>query len=758
MTVIKLITLITILFCNLAIQAGDRPNVLWIVSEDNGVKWIGSYGGVNAKTPAIDGLAKEGFRYTNCFDNAAVCAPTRSTWLTGMLASSTGTQPMRSTNRVPVMVKYYNEQLQKAGYFTSNSSKTDYNLSGMKGRDPMQFWDYQGRDWAKQIHDRKDGKPFFIVVNVGHSHESHAFPQKNPPRNDPAKMKLHSYHPDIPEMRETYATYADAVEKMDEDVGKVLAELKSAGLHEDTIVVYNSDHGGVLPRSKRFLYSSGIHCPLIVRIPEKYKDFWPAKKPGMTVDRMVSFVDMPKTWISLAGGEIPENYQGTIFLGKDIESEPKYHFGFRGRADECYDSSRVMRGKRYSYHKNYAPFVPNGQFLPYMHNMIATPAWNKLHKEGKTNAVTGRFFRPRPSEEFYDNEVDFDNVNNLIDAPEHQEKIAELRAAMRAEMVKTYDTGLMPESMRNRRRILNKTTFYEMVRDPNLYPLEKYLDTADIALARKIENMPTLVEYLKDEDECMRYWGVIGCLLLEEKAAAAKDELVKLMDDESIEIPIFAAWALYKMGEKKVGLDKLSSILHETNSDTVGGILDRMGEDSTPIIKAYAQKRMFANSYLSKVVQRKGLPALSRDMPVVIPTESFFTNENGEKVNGLTGEYFATGNFTGDVKLTRLDKNIDFKWKEASPTEEIPVDQFSVRWTGKLLSKDAGGYIFSAFNCDDGARFWVDGEQILQHKFGRIVLEANKEYEIKFEFMENRGLATAILEWIEPAKVPVKLK
>ena len=243
MTVIKLITLNTILFCNLAIQAGDRPNVLWIVSEDNGVKWIGSYGGVNTKTPAIDGLAKEGFRYTNCYDNAAVCAPTRSTWLTGMLASSNGTQPMRSTNRVPVMVKYYNEQLQKAGYFTSNSSKTDYNLSGMKGRDPMQFWDYQGRDWAKQIHDRKDGKPFFIVVNVGHSHESNAFPQKNPPRNDPAKMKLHSYHPDIPEMRETYATYADAVEKMDEDVSKVLAELKSAGLHEDTIVVYNSDHG-----------------------------------------------------------------------------------------------------------------------------------------------------------------------------------------------------------------------------------------------------------------------------------------------------------------------------------------------------------------------------------------------------------------------------------------------------------------------------------------------------------------------------------
>ena len=200
-------------------------------------------------------------------------------------------------------------------------------------------------------------------------------------------MKLHSYHPDIPEMRETYATYADAVEKMDEDVGKVLAELKSAGLHEDTIVVYNSDHGGVLPRSKRFLYSSGIHCPLIVRIPEKYKDFWPAEKPGMTVDRIVSFVDMPKTWISLAGGEIPHNYQAPFFLVK-ILSQSKYHFGLRAERMSVMtpQESCVVNAIRIT--KTLA-FRSNGQFLPYMHNMIATPAWNKLHKEGKTNDVTG---------------------------------------------------------------------------------------------------------------------------------------------------------------------------------------------------------------------------------------------------------------------------------------------------------------------------------------------------------------------------------
>ena len=117
----------------------------------------------------------------------------------------------------------------------------------------------------------------------------------------------------------TYATYTDAVQRMDAKVGEILAQLKADGLADDTIVVYCSDHGGVLPRSKRFLYSSGTHCPLIVRIPEKWKHWWPAEKPGMTVDRIVSFVDMPKTFLSLTGAVVPQSYQGRIFLGGDIE-------------------------------------------------------------------------------------------------------------------------------------------------------------------------------------------------------------------------------------------------------------------------------------------------------------------------------------------------------------------------------------------------------------------------------------------------------
>jgi arylsulfatase A-like enzyme len=360
-----------------AANAAKKPNILWITSEDNGVSWISCYGGKNTKTPAIDQLAKEGFRYLYCFDNAAVCAPTRSCWITGMYGISNGTQPMRSRNEIPHdKIPYYPDLLKKAGYHTSNPGKTDYNIGG---RDDYEAWDLgkkkgNGNRSPYGWKARKEGQPFFCVYNTTTSHESKAHGAVNQVKNDPAKMTLFSYHPDLPVIRKNYAKYADAVERMDGDVAKCIATLKKDGLYEDTIIIYNSDHGGVMARSKRFLYASGVHCPLIVRIPEKYKHLYPADKPGSTVERLVSFVDMPKTWLSLAGAEIPDTFQGRVFLGKGAEAEPKHHLGFRERADERLDHVRLMRDKRFAYHKNYMLFAPAGQHLAYLWKAPATPA------------------------------------------------------------------------------------------------------------------------------------------------------------------------------------------------------------------------------------------------------------------------------------------------------------------------------------------------------------------------------------------------
>lgn len=569
-----------------------RPNILWITSEDNGVAWVSCYGGVNAQTPSIDQLAKEGFRYTHCFDNAAVCAPTRSCWITGMIGVSNGTQPMRSRNEIPHdQIPYYPDLLRAVGYHTSNPSKTDYNIGG---REDKECWDYSGGKGKSQYgwRYREPGQPFFAVVNIGESHESRAHGSVDNTKNDPAKMKLFSYHPDLPAVRKTYAKYADAVENMDGKVQEAIDALKEDGLYEDTIIVYNSDHGGVMARSKRFLYASGVHCPLIVRIPEKLKHLYPADKPGATVERIVSFVDMPKTWLSLAGAEIPNTFQGTVFLGDGQETAPEYHFGYRERADERLDHVRLLRDERFAYHKNYMPYAPAGQHLAYLWKAALTPAWEQHHRAGKTNEITGRFFEPRVSEEFYDNASDFDNVHNLIHEPEHQGKIDELKTELRKRQLELFDSGLMPEQMRARRAAVNGLTIYEMVRNPKLYPLEAYLDAADLALDRDKENLGTFADRLSDGDEAIRWWAVVGLQLLGEDAKPASEALSAALGDGSHEVRMMAAWTLVNTGQTEAAMECLDGLLFEepskrSNPTMLHNILDWMGEPALPLIQKY---------------------------------------------------------------------------------------------------------------------------------------------------------------------------
>ncbi len=567
------------------LSASERPNILWITSEDNGISWVSSYGSQNAKTPNIDQLAKEGFRYTHCFDNAAVCAPTRNLWITGMYGISLGTQPMRSRYEIPHdKIKYYPDLLKEAGYFVSNFTKTDYNIGG---RDDKDCWDESKKANAWRL--RKKGQPFFSIVNITDSHESRAHGSVENTITNPQDMKLHSYHPDIPAMRKTYAKYADAISRMDAKVKNTIDALKADGLYDDTIIIYNSDHGGVMARSKRFLYSSGIHCPLVIRIPEKFKHFYPATKPGMTVDRIVSFVDMPKTWLGLAGAKIPAYYQGKVFLGDRIENEPKYHFSFRERADERLDNVRMMRDKQYAYYKNYMPYAPAGQYLGYLWKAEGAAAWEKHHLEGKTNDITGRFFKTRVPEEFYDTYNDFDNVDNKINDSEHRQKIDELKKAMRLKQLELYDSGLLPEAMRVRRAEANNMTIYEMVRDPKLYPLEKYLDIADLALEVDIKNIPSFIEGLKDKDEGIRWWSIVALNLLEKQSTPAKRQVEAALQDSVDEIAMMAAWTLIKMGDREKGMLVLDSMLFGEceNISMLHCIIDWMGKPGLHLVKKY---------------------------------------------------------------------------------------------------------------------------------------------------------------------------
>ncbi len=429
----------------------------------------------------------------------------------------------------------------------------------------------------------RENQPFFHVSHFGASHESSAFGDVDNTRHDPALQRLRAYHPDVPGIRKNYAHYADAVELMDTRVGALLAQLEEEGLADSTIVIFTTDHGGVMPASKRFLTDSGTHAPLILRIPEKFRHLWPAEQPGMTVDRLVSFVDMPKTWLSIAGAEVPGHMQGRIFLGPDAEPERDTHFAFRGRMDGRYDQVRAVRGKRFLYIKNYMPYVPAGQRLEYLWRMVATRAWEAHHRAGGTDEITGRFFRPRTHvEELYDTDRDPDNVINLAGRPEHQQDLEAMRAELRKWQLTTYDAGLIPERMMARRAAEHNTTIYQMVRNPDLYDLPGYLDAADVALKADPENAGRLIELLESDDPGMRYWGAVGMLMLDELSGASVEALKSRLGDASHEVRTVAAWGLIDAGqETDVARACLIELLEQGSyaSLRVLNVIDHLNED-----------------------------------------------------------------------------------------------------------------------------------------------------------------------------------
>ena len=366
-----------------------RPNILWITSEDHGPQ-MGCYGDKFATTPNVDKLAAKGVIYTRVWSCAPVCAPSRTTLISGLYAQSTGGEHMRSLVAFPAGKMMFPQLLREAGYYCSNNAKEDYNLEK-----PGKVWD----ESSKKAHwtNRAPGQPFFAVFNSEKSHESKIRTRPHTLVHDPSKVRIPAYHPDTPEVRRDWAQYYDVVSEADADAGRILSQLEASGLAAETIVFYFGDHGSGMPRSKRWPYNSGLHVPLVVYIPDKLKSFRPpGYKPGGSSDRLVSFVDFAPTVLSLAGIKPPGWMQGRAFLGRFRESPPPFLHGFRGRMDERPDLVRSITDGRYVYVRNYMPHLIYGQHLDFMWQTPTTRVWENLHREGKlANIRTGRLLEPQ---------------------------------------------------------------------------------------------------------------------------------------------------------------------------------------------------------------------------------------------------------------------------------------------------------------------------------------------------------------------------
>jgi N-sulfoglucosamine sulfohydrolase len=537
------------------VQLNEQPNILWIVSEDNS-PFFGCYGDEFASTPTFDKLATEGVLYENAFANAPVCAPARSTIITGMYPPSMGTQNMRSKYSTPESIKFFPQYLHEAGYYTTNNSKEDYNMIK-----PTDVWD----ESSKKAHykNRKKGQPFFAIFNLGVSHESsiHKSTTTDKLRHNPAKVKLPPYHPDTPEMRHDWAQYYDKIEDLDGQVAAILKELATAGLAENTIVAYYGDHGGVLARSKRFVYESGTRVPMIWRFPKKFEHLEPSK-PNTRIEELVSFVDLAPTMLSITGIKIPEYMQGKAFLGKQKERSREYVHLFRGRMDERIDMVRAVRDKQFRYIKNYMPHRIYGQYIEYLWRAPSCESWEREYLAGNCNETQSIFWNQKPNEELYDITKDPWEVNNLANDPNYSEVLNRLRLENNRWILEIRDTGFMPEgemSTRNR----NMTSFDYV--HSEAYSLNKILEAATICTSRDQSKLNEIIGFMKDKSPTIRYWGATGCLILGDAAFGATDDLKNLLHDASPDVRITAAEALCNLGASKIALPILTQALKEPN-------------------------------------------------------------------------------------------------------------------------------------------------------------------------------------------------
>lgn len=422
-----------------------RPNILWISCEDYSPDFS-FYGDIHSYTPNLDKLAAAGCVFTRAFSTAPVCAPSRSSIITGLYAASIGTHHMRTSVPLPAGVHPFTTYLREAGYFCTNNWKTDYNFPIPKGT-----WDENSRK-AHWRHRKSKDQPFFAVFNFTVTHEGkYKMPERRykelvkdvrpEHRANPDELTPPPYFPNTPATRNDWARHYTMATQMDIEAGRILQQLEDDGLTSNTIIFFSSDHGVGLPRNKRWLYDAGLHVPLVVK--------WPGSiRPGSHNEELVSLMDLAPTVMSLAGLKPASNMQGRIFIGPEKQPEPDYLFATRDRIDSAEDLSRTVRDRRFRYIKNFFPERPWSQRTAYAEGNPTMIEMRKMLSEGTLTGPATMLFQPRkPAEELYDTLADPYQVHNLANEPGYQLKLKSMRATLTQWQADIDDKGLQPEPL-----------------------------------------------------------------------------------------------------------------------------------------------------------------------------------------------------------------------------------------------------------------------------------------------------------------------
>ncbi len=558
------------LFCCLTIQSQskeERPNIVWLVTEDNSKHFLKLYEEGGVSMPNIETLANKGIVFNNAFSNAPVCSVARSTIISGCYAPRVGSQYHRRMQLVPMPdgLKMFPEYLREEGYYTTNNFKEDYNFIKSK-----EVWDDSSKE--ANYKNRKSGQPFFHVQNFGATHEgqlhfSENQMQRNKTETSTEDVAVFPYHPNTPTYRYTNAYYRDLHQKVDTQIGDFIKRLEADGLMESTIIFYYGDHGGVLPRSKGYIYESGLSVPMVVYIPEKWKHLSPLQM-GSRTDTFVQFIDLAPTVLNLAGVTVPKQIDGKAFLGKDVTQanldKRNTTFGYADRFDEKYDLVRSIRKGKYKYIRNYQPFNIDALFNFYRYKMLAYKEWHQLFEDGELNEVQEQFFKSRTVEALYDIEKDPHEVQNLATYPSQKSILDELRAKLQKQVKSMPDLSFYPEPYFLEKGLPNPVAFGQQ----NKTEIDELVTIADLSLTSFSEVKDEIKTALKSDNPWKRYWGLIVCSSFGEQAYPFYKMAKKLVKKDKANLVRIRAAEFLALNDKPVANDNLIEIVKNAKSET----------------------------------------------------------------------------------------------------------------------------------------------------------------------------------------------
>lgn len=531
-------------------NAQEKPNVLWLTFEDTSPQFIGCYGNKDVKTPNIDKLASEGVKFINAFSNGTVCAPSRSTIITGCRTEAIGTGNHRSYYPIPDYIKGFPSYIKEAGYYTSNNSKTDYNTSNARDIINNSWYESSGKaGWWK----KEEGQPFFSVFNNNNSHQSRTmtnpykwYEEKILGRLDSSEItytitEMPAFYHDTPEMRKHFLRVHNSLNLTDKQIGDLIKRLENDGLKDETIIFCYADHGEGIPKGKTNPVGFGYRVPFIIWFPDKYKHLSPWEI-GKETDELVCFEDLAPTMLSLLDLEIPDYMKGRPFLGKQRKEPVNYIFGSRNRLDESPDVARSVTNGRYMYTRVFQPYYPPAKYQKYSDVSDILTIIRKEHKEGKLNKAQAELVEPRPIEYLYDLHEDKWEVDNLAFKPEFENKLKEMREVLFNDIINIKDILFLPEY--EIAEISKNTTAYEY-RDEDEFYINNIVETAYLVGQGK-DVIEEQIKLLNDDNKFVRYWAAIGLHAQGEEITKHKKDILNALDDKYPCVKIEMAGLAYK--------------------------------------------------------------------------------------------------------------------------------------------------------------------------------------------------------------------